>query len=215
MGQVSEEDECKTHKQNGYHRKSMSVDRAGASGDVPLEERLNLFALVIYVPDPLGEFLDGLRRELVPHYNPHAHVSVLPPRPLGVEWSEASAQVRALTDAWNPFEIELTQVAVFPITDVVYIELGAGATELRRMHAAMNRSVLDFVEPYTYHPHLTLAQEIRHDDVARVRELAAQRWKEYRGPRRFRAERAMLVQNTLNNLWIDLAEYALGAVAVR
>ena len=46
---------------------------------VPEGQRLNVFALVVYIPDPLGRFLDDLRRELVPHYNPHAHVSVLPP----------------------------------------------------------------------------------------------------------------------------------------
>lgn len=193
----------------------MSFDPLGAHRDVPLEERLNLFALVIYVPDPLGQFLDGLRRELVPHDNPHAHVSVLPPRPLRVEWPLASAQVRTLTEAWNSFDIELTNIGIFPVTDVVYIELGAGAAELRRMHAAMNRSALDFVEPFLYHPHLTLAQEIAHPDVAAVRDLADERWRHYEGPRRFRAERAVLVQNTLTNRWIDLAEYSLGAVALR
>jgi 2'-5' RNA ligase len=193
----------------------MSFDQTGAHRHIPLEERLNLFALVIYVPDPLGRFLDSLRRELVPHDNPHAHVSVLPPRPLRVEWPVASAQVRGLTDAWSPFDIELTNIEIFPVTEVVFIELGAGAAELRRMHTAMNRSVLDFVEPFDYHPHLTLAQEIAHQDVANMRETALRRWREYQGPRRFRAERAVLVQNTLNHHWIDLAEYALGAVAVR
>ncbi len=192
----------------------MNFDPHGARHDVPLEERLNLFALVIYVPDPLGRFLDNLRRELAPHDNPHAHVSVLPPRPLLVDWPVASAQVRALTDAWNPFDIELTNIEVFPITEVVYIELGAGAAELRRMHAAMNRSVLDFAEPFSYHPHLTLAQEIVHEDVQRLRDTAARRWREYQGPRRFRVERSVLVQNTVNNCWIDLAEYSLGAVPV-
>ncbi len=193
----------------------MSLDVSDAHCHIPPGERLNLFALVTYVPEPLGVFLDNLRRELVPDYKPHAHVSVLPPRPLHVEWTVASAQVRALTDAWNAFDIELTQVSVFPVTDVVYIELGAGASELRRMHAAMNRSVLDFDEPYEYHPHLTLAQEITHENVVRVRDLAVQRWREYNGPRRFRADRAVLVQNTMNNCWIDLAEYSLGAVALR
>lgn len=193
----------------------MSLDPTEAHPHVPREERLNLFALVIYVPDPLGRFLDGLRRELVPHDNPHAHVSVLPPRPLRVDWSEASAQVRSLTDSWSPFDIELTNIETFPVTDVVYLELGAGASDLRRMHTAMNRSLLGFVEPFEYHPHLTLAQEISHDDVARLRETATRRWREYPGPRRFRAERAVLVQNTLNHHWIDLAGYALGAVAVR
>jgi 2'-5' RNA ligase len=193
----------------------MSFETQRRHARVPLEERLNLFALVIYVPDPLGRFLDDLRRELVPDDNPHAHVSVLPPRPLPVDWQVASNQVRALTDVWTPFDIELTDVAVFPVTDVVYLELGAGAAELRRMHSAMCRHSLEFPEPFDYHPHLTLAQEVSPGGVESMRETAIRRWKAYSGPRRFRAERAALVQNTLNNCWIDLAEFALGTVAIR
>lgn len=193
----------------------MSFDPRGAHPRIPLEERLNLFALVIYVPDPLGRFLDDLRRELAPQDNPHAHVSVLPPRPLAGDWPAASEQVRALTDERAPFAIELTDIRVFPVTDVVYLELGIGASELCHLHGAMNCRTLEFPEPFAYHPHLTLAQEIRHSDVAAVRDTAVRRWREYPGPRSFRAERAVLVQNTLHNCWIDLAEYALGAVAVR
>lgn len=193
----------------------MHFDSPAPPRRIPPEERLNLFALVIYVPDPLGRFLDNLRRELVPHDNPHAHVSVLPPRPLAGDWRVASDQVRALTDERAPFEIELTDIRVFPVTDVVYLELGAGAAELRHLHGAMNRQALEFPEPFAYHPHLTLAQEIAHADVEAVRETAVRRWREFPGPRRFRAERAVLVQNTLHHHWIDLAEFALGAVAVR
>jgi len=193
----------------------MSPDPNGAHRRIPPEERLNLFALVIYVPDPLGRFLDNLRRELVPHDNPHAHVSVLPPRPLTGDWQIASEQVRALTDERAPFSVELTDVRIFPVTDVVYLELGAGAAELRQLHAAMNRRALEFPEPFAYHPHITLAQEVAHSDVEALLETAVRRWREYAGPRGFRAERAVLVQNTLNNCWIDLAEYSLGAVAVR
>src|ERR1700730_8846823 len=94
----------------------------GATSAIPPEERLNVYALVIYIPDPLGRFLDDLRRELMPQYNPHAHVSVLPPRPLAVDWSVASGQVRSLTEAWAPFEIELTEVGIFPVTDVIYLQ---------------------------------------------------------------------------------------------
>src|ERR1700761_5344236 len=107
-------------------------------------ERPNVFALVIYVPDPLGRFLDDLRRELVPHYNPHAHVSVLPPRPLAVDWRVASDQVRSLLETWTPFDIELAHIAIFPVTDVIYIEVGEGTAELERMHAAMNTRALAF-----------------------------------------------------------------------
>jgi 2'-5' RNA ligase superfamily len=187
----------------------------GASGCVSGEGSVNVFALVIYVPDPLATFLDDLRRELVPHCNPRAHVSVLPPRPLAVEWSIASAQVRSLMEAWSPFEIELTDIRTFPATDVIYLELGDGSAELHRLHDAMDNQSLAFHEPFAYHPHVTLAQEVPQPRVASLFEMAAARWKEYAGPRRFRAERAVLVQNTLPDCWIDLAEYALGVAALK
>ncbi len=178
------------------------------------EERRNMFALVMYIPGPLGRFLDDLRLELVPHCNPHAHVSVLPPRPLSVDWATASEWARALTEGRSPFDLELDSVEIFPATDVIYIEIGAGAAELRALHAAMNTGALAFEEPFEYHPHITLAQDICHEDVPRLAELARRRWAEYRGSRWFRAERAAFVQNAGDNRWIDLAEYALGTVTV-
>ena len=120
----------------------MGSDENGMPCRVPAEEWLSVFALVIYIPDPLGRFLDDLRRELAPHCNPHAHVSLLPPRPLAVEWQVAAGQARALTEGWAPFEIELVGVRIFPVTNVIYLEIGAGAAELRRLHAAMNAGLL-------------------------------------------------------------------------
>src|SRR5215510_2635752 len=139
------------------------------SQDVP---PLNVFALVIYIPEPLGAFLDDLRRELVPSYNPHAHVSVLPPRPLSVDWHTASGQARALTEGSAPFDIELTSIQVFQQTNVIYVEIGSGAAEMYGLHAAMNRTALAYTEPFEYHPHITLAQEIPEDRVAELIELA-------------------------------------------
>jgi hypothetical protein len=193
----------------------MGFDPNGMLGRVPAEERLNIFALVIYIPDPLGRFLDELRRELVPHCDPHAHVSVLPPRPLAVDWREASAQAQALVESWTPFDIELGPIHRFQVTDVVYLNVGAGAAELRRMHTAMNASVFEFHEPFPYHPHVTLAQEVTHDSVARVEDLAMRRWRAFAGVREFRAERAVFVQSTLSGRWIDLAEYSMGTVAAK
>lgn len=184
-------------------------------GRVPAEERLNVFALVIYIPDPLGGFLDELRRELVPDYNPHAHVSVLPPRPLACDWHEASGQARALIEGWTPFDVELTCIKRFPITDVVYIDVGEGADELRKIHKAVNSLALEFTEPFAYHPHITLAQEVPHCNVDSLQAFAQKRWDDFAGSRTFRAERAVFVQNSLSGRWIDLAEYSLGAVAAK
>ena len=188
----------------------MGSDPKGVPGRVPVEERLNIFALVIYVPDPLGRFLDDLRRELVPHYNPHAHVSVLPPRPLAGDWCEASEQVRALMESRAAFDIELSSVQRFPVTDVIYIDVSGGASDLYSIHATMNSNCLAFHEPFPYHPHITLAQEVPHEDVARIQDLAFRRWENFVGERKFRAEKAVFVQNTLSGVWMDLAEYSIG-----
>jgi hypothetical protein len=193
----------------------MGPNPNGGHSSAPAGERLNVFALVVYIPDPLGGFLDGLRKELVPACQPHAHVSVLPPRPLAVEWRRASEQVRAVLEAWPPFEIALTGIRVFPVTDVVYIDIGSGAAELCRMHAAMDAGWLAFEEPFGYSPHITLAQEFPHQQLPEIHQLARRRWSEYRGPRSFLAKQAMFVRNTLSDAWIDLAEYSLGTVVAR
>src|SRR5579872_6046775 len=104
----------------------MAAEMQGSHEGVPAEERLNVFALVIYIPPPLGDFLDDLRRELVPHYNPHAHVSVLPPRPLAVDWSVAARHVRTVAQGWKSFDVVLARVDIFPVTNVIYIGLGPG-----------------------------------------------------------------------------------------
>jgi 2'-5' RNA ligase len=195
----------------------MGSDSNGVLSGVPAgqrlnEQRLNVYALVTYIPDPLGRFLDDLRRELAPGCNPHAHVSVLPPRPLGVDWHVAGEQVRELTETQAPFVVGLADIRIFPVTNVIYIEVGSGATELRHMHDAINRGALAFEEPFVYQPHITLAQEILQGEVQAVHELAKRRWKEFTGPHAFRAERAAFVQSTMSNCWIDLAEFEFGAV---
>lgn len=179
---------------------------------VPIEDRLNVFALVTYIPGPLGKFLDDLRLELAPTCKPHAHVSLLPPRPLAVTWHKAADYVREVAGEWQPFDVELTGIKVFDATDVIHFEIGAGSAELHRLHAAVNSGPLAFDEPFPFHPHITIAQEIPHEEVERFCATAAEWWKDYRGDRWFRADRAVFVQNTLGNHWIDLAECFLGAV---
>jgi hypothetical protein len=78
------------------------------------------------------------------------------------------------------------------------------------LHAAMNSGCLTFDEPFAYHPHITLAQEIPGDQASSVRERARQMWEAWDGPRSFLANRATFVQNTLGSCWVDLAEYTLG-----
>jgi hypothetical protein len=174
----------------------------------------SLYALVIYLPDPLGGFLDDLRLEMVPGCNPHAHISVLPPRPLPVAPEDAIAEARGIVGGFAPFDIELGQIEKFDVTDVIYISVEGGAERLRQIHRSLNLGALAFEEPFAYHPHVTLAQEIEAGQVEALLELAARRWREFRGPRRCRAESTVFVRNACGNQWIDLAHGPLRAAPV-
>jgi hypothetical protein len=50
--------------------------------------------------------------------------------------------------------------------------------------------------------------------VPAVLKLAERRWREFRGQRSFRAERAVFVQGTISDRWLDLAEYELDQLPV-
>jgi hypothetical protein len=188
--------------------RSNGVARPAASGG------LNQYALVTYVPDPLGRFLDDLRRELVPGCKPHAHVSVLPPRPLVCDPAAALNEARALASEFEPFDIQAGDIQIFPLTDVVYIDIRNGGQPLREMHAALTDGYLQFNEPFEYHPHITLAQDLNRDQVQQVYGRATDAWRQYPGSRVFRADRVVFVQNTETG-WIDLEEIELRAVPVR
>jgi 2'-5' RNA ligase len=171
---------------------------------------INSFALISYLPEPMAGFLDSLRCELVPRCLAKTHVTILPPRPLAsglpeTAWSE-------LNDSLNrfpPFRVELTSVDVFPGTNVIYISIGAGYCELEQMHAALNQGPLKFAEPYQYHPHVTLAQQLTPDQVEAAAALARRRWREFSHSRSFTVDRLTFVQNTEENRWADLAGRAL------
>ena len=177
-------------------------------------EKLNQYALVIYIPDPLARFLDHLRLELVVGCRPRAHVTVLPPRQLtAVEASEE--QAGSMAAEFSPFELEAGDVEIFPKTNVIFIGVRRGAEKLKAMHAAMNTDALAYQEPFDYHPHITLAQEFDPADTERLLELARQRWNAYSGPRTFPAESVAFVRNIDGNRWLDLAVFGLGTVVRR
>ncbi len=172
-------------------------------------DRVNSFALVGYINDKLGDFLNRLRAELVPGCLASAHVTVLPPRPLSVDTQLAAQELSASLESMSPFPIEITGVRIFQVTDVVFAEIGLGRAQLADMHEKLNTKSFSFREPHEYHPHVTLAQGVNPADLSRVYELACRRWKEDLPSHRFMLERLTFVQNTVVNLWVDLAEFDL------
>lgn len=165
---------------------------------------INSFALVSYLPDPLAGFLDRLRTELVTECHAKAHVTVLPPRPLGCQPAQAWQEILDTLQDFQPFRVELGQIEIFPKTQVVYLSVNEGHAELKRLHQILNRGCLACNEPFTFHPHVTLAQDLPPGQAVAAAEMAASRWKEFAHPRWFEVDRLTLVQNTLENHWRDL-----------
>jgi 2'-5' RNA ligase len=173
-------------------------------------EYLNSFALVSYIPEPLAGFLDRLRCELVPNCFLRAHVTILPPRPIESAPEKAWTQLRDAAYELSPIDVELAGVEIFPVSDVIYIAIGNGHDELKHLHDKLNNGRLAYREPVPFHPHITLAQNLTPDQVDELSEVARRRWKEYAGPRGFRAGVVTFVQNTRWHGWIDLGETVLG-----
>ena len=174
---------------------------------------MNSYALVAYIPDPLRRFLDDLRRELVPGCVPAAHVTVLPPRPLSGTIEEAIETIRTRLPEFSPFEIEAGEVVIFPVSDVVYLSIREGSERLRQMHPAFNAPPLEFKEGFPFHPHITLAQNLTHEQAEELATVAKSRWAHYPYPRVFTVESLAFVQSTDKNLWVDLEHFQLEPTA--
>ena len=108
-------------------------------------------------------------------------------------------------DRFPPFRLELTSIEVFEGSNVIYLSVGAGYRELETMHAELNRGPLAFAEPFEYHPHVTLAQELLPQDVDAALARARGRWREFPSSHSFIVDRLTFVQNTQENRWADLA----------
>jgi len=134
---------------------------------------------------------------------------------LQVSSEDAWRQICALAPMFPPFDIGLTDVRLFPVSDVIYLAVGPDTDRLREMHAVLNSEGLEFAEPFEFVPHITLAQDLNPGEVSLLREVAEKRWAEYRGQRSFRVETITFVQNTEGNNWIDLGEYRLGSGDVK
>lgn len=176
------------------------------------------YALVAYVRNPVGEFVEGLRRELHPQL-PHlaAHLTVLPPRIL--QGSEASAieRLEEVCSHVNRFEVSLGDVETFvPVTPTVFIRVAYAAYRMRELHDQLNASVLSSQEEWPYMPHLTVVKMATEEEANHAFQIARQRWAQFQGPRRIPVEELTFVREDRSNSWVDLAPLPLGrALATR
>jgi 2'-5' RNA ligase len=170
---------------------------------------LSQFALVSYIPGGLARFLDDLRLELTPACNPHAHVTILPPRPIDRDLHEVSRQIADGTRLYPPFEVELGEIEIFPTSNVIFVSLARGEHEVRALHGKLDCGPLAYNGPFPYHPHITIAQDFDPELVDNLARTARERWAGYDGPRQFAVETMSFVQHVAPGMWVDVAQFPL------
>lgn len=167
------------------------------------------YALVQYIPDPLGAFLNELRAELVPGCKLRAHVTLLPPRQLKACQDELVQDLAPKIQRLSPFEVTIGDVQLFSGTNVIYLDLEQGRRAIEEYHRELSSGLMAYDEPFPFHPHITLAQELRPETVTEKVELARQRWAAYRGSRSFAVHHVVFVRNSDPTKWDTLAEFEL------
>jgi 2'-5' RNA ligase len=173
----------------------------------------SLYALVAYVRDPVGEFVEQLRRELHPTL-PHmpAHLTILPPRELTGTMAAALEFMQEACRHVLPFSVGLGDVETFlPTTPTVFIEVRQSASRMRGLHDRLNGKGLHYEESWPYVPHLTILKTELDDQARAARLLARERWAQFPGPRQIQVEELTFVSEA-GERWQDVALLPLGSV---
>jgi len=171
------------------------------------------YALVAYIKDAVGEFVENLRAELHPaHAHLPAHISILPPRCLHGSEADAISLVERICEESSPFEVSLGDVENFmPKTPTVFIRVAFAAYRLRELHDKLNSGALVYDEQWPYMPHLTIVKVDTLNDAACALEIARSRWAKFSLPRKVMVEELTFVrQGEDKNTWIDIAPVPLG-----
>jgi 2'-5' RNA ligase len=169
------------------------------------------YALVTYIRNPVGEFVEQLRQELHPTTaHMAAHLTILPPRELS--GGEAAA-LEFLEEACShvvPFNVELGDVETFlPNTPTVFIEVKQAAYRMRELHDQLCGKGLRCQESWPYTPHVTILKTEKDDQARAALQVARERWAKFRGEREVEVERLMFVREK-DGTWQDVAPVLLG-----
>ncbi len=169
------------------------------------------YALVAYVRDPVGGFVEDLRHQLLPeHGHLPAHITVLPPRLLQCSEEIAIEALRRVIAPAQSFEVEMGEVENFlPTTPTVFLRVSRAAYRLRELHDELNLGCLYCPEQWTYMPHMTVVKMPDLDLAVAAMETAREQWSAYRGPRSVVIDRLSFVREAQGQRWLDLAEVRL------
>ena len=170
------------------------------------------YALVAYVGNKVGDFVESLRRELHPELPQlAAHLTLLPPRLLSGSELIARETVEEICSQTDPFEVVLGEVETFsPVTPTVFIRVARAAYRMRELHDRLNTNALACQEQWPYMPHLTIIKLTSEEQIQSAYSLAHERWSQFQGSRKVQLKELTFVREYEPNCWVDLAGVPLG-----
>jgi len=175
------------------------------------------YALVAYVRNAVGEFVENLRQELHPDL-PHlpAHLTILPPRRLQGGELSALEIVEDICAQAERFEVTLGEVETFiPVTPTVFIRVAHAAYRMRELHDRLNTHALAAEEEWPYMPHLTVVKISSEELAQQAYIFARDRWAQFVGNRCVQVSELTFVREREPNCWVDLAGIPLGRTLMK
>jgi 2'-5' RNA ligase len=172
------------------------------------------YAVVAYVRNPVGNFVEELRRELHPqHGHLPAHVTVLPPRQLHGTEQDAIHSLKEHSARFKSFEVRMGNVESFsPTTPTVFLRVEHSAHRFRDLHEELNTGPLQCNEIWPYMPHLTIVKMPELHQAEHALATSRERWSSYSGTKTLQIEELTFVREGDNDRWVDLATVRLLAV---
>jgi 2'-5' RNA ligase len=176
-----------------------------------METRPPQYALVAYVRNSLGRFVEGMRQDLHPdHTHSPAHITVLPPRTLAGTESEAIDVLRKELSQMDAFEVKLGDVETFyPTTPTVFIRVERFAHRIRDLHDRLNAGPMQCQENWPFMPHLTIVKMPESQQTPAALEESRSRWRNFEGPRTAQITDLTFVREAENGQWLDIADFPL------
>jgi 2'-5' RNA ligase len=171
--------------------------------------RGELFALVSYVPEPLGSTLDGLKTPPKGLPLSPAHITLLPPRPLRTDPLVAYERIQEVLTGFPAFELELTEICRFPTTNVLYLAVGKGHDQIRELYRALNHGEFLHKEEFEFLPHLTLAYPPDLATAERIRNQLDKEWNQVRHLQPFLIDKAVFLSKAADGNWNQRGEHSL------
>lgn len=169
------------------------------------------YALVSYVRNPVGEFVEKLRQELHPA-TAHlaAHLTILPPRQLAGTEATALEFLEETCSHVIPFDVELGDVETFlPTTPTVFLQVKRAAYRMRELHDQLGGVMRCSSENWPYIPHLTIVKTEQDEQARAATIIARERWRDFKGKRQVHVDELMFVCE-MNGQWKDVAPLPLG-----